>query len=96
MTIEEQLVSLPVGELVTLIRHFHGKQSDSMVGNIFFFRDPIDKELMVNFDSNGTAVIFGVSDIKSVSMFNGTRIPNTMIRLNNPSDYKREKILDKK
>lgn len=87
MTIEEQLVSLPVGELVTLIRHFHGKQSDSMVGNIFFFRDPTDKELMVNFDSNGMAVIFGVSDIKSVSSFNGTRIPNVLIRLKSPLEY---------
>jgi hypothetical protein len=92
MTIEEQLKAVPVGQLVTLIRHFYGKQSDSMVGHVFFFRDP-NKELMVNFDSNGTAIIFGVSDIKSINSFGGTRIPDTLIRLKSPSDYESEKYL---
>lgn len=90
MTIEEQLVALPSGQFVSLIRHFFGNQSDSMIGQIMFYRT---HELMVNltvldgnFNSSGIAIIFGVSDIKSIEKLK-TDGGIDIIRLKSPSDY---------
>jgi len=86
MTIEQQLRALSGGQYVMLIRHFVGKQSDSMIGNFFLFQDRTDKELMINFNSHEMAIIFGVSDIKNIEKLN-TDGGIEIIRLKNPSDY---------
>ena len=85
MTIEEQLIALPVEWPISLIRHFFGNQSDSMIGQIMLYRT---HELMVNFNSNsnGISIIFGVSDIKSIEKLK-TDGGIDIIRLKNPSDY---------
>ena len=85
MTVEEQLKALVEGVPVSLIRHFFGNQSDSMIGQMTFYRT---HELMVNFNSNsnGISIIFGVSDIKSIEKLK-TDGGIDIIRLKNPSDY---------
>ena len=91
MTIAETFYEIltKVNGTITLIRYFHGKQSDSMVGDLFLYRDRKDSDLMANFNSNGIAIIFSMSDISSTESIPSAdrEFPKTVIRLKSPADY---------
>ena len=80
-----------LNEPVSLVCHFFGKQSMAMVGNLLFFRDKKDNELMINFFSGGVATIFALSDIKGIEKFTTEGKEQTLVRLKSPADYLSEK-----